>query len=155
MADSIHLDMREDEHEVAAPDLHHLLALRTNRDDSMASEGLLSWFGKDAPRDHFTAISASPKNPSLTDAHSLEQETGSNIKSSVGSMYLARERTDSEKAVKGSNDEPATDGQVTFQKATVKEPAGHISNDGDDELNQRGKEVRTFRSYSSRICSKI
>ena len=149
MADPIHLDVREDEHKVAAPDLHHLLALRANRDDGMASEGLLSWFGKDAPRDHFTAISASSKIPSLTDAHSLEQEPGSNIKSSVGSMYLARERTDSEKAVKGSDDESATDGQVTFQKATVKEPAGHTSNDGDDELNQSGKEVRTFRSYSS------
>lgn len=152
MAVPIHLDMREDEHKVAAPDLGHLLALRTN---GMASEGFLGWFGKDAPRDHFTAISASPKIPSLTDAHSLEQERGSNIKSSVGSMYLARERTDSEKAVKGSDDESATDGRVTFQKATVKEPAGHIPNDADDELNQRGKEVRTFWSYSSLKCSKI
>lgn len=113
---------------------------RTDYGDDMPSGVLMSWFGKDASRDHFTATSASLKTSSLTDAHSLEQEIDATIKLSAGPFYLAPERTDTEKAVKGSDGESTTDGRPTFQKATVKELAGHIPNDSSDELYRCGKE---------------
>lgn len=61
-------------------------------------------------------------------------------------MYLACEHTDSEKAVKGSDDESPTDGRVTFQEATVTELSGNIPNDSSDELYRCGREACTLPS---------
>lgn len=109
-----------------------------------------SLFGKDAPRDHFTATSSSPTISSLTDAHSFKQKSDSTIKSSLGPMYLARERTDSEKAVNGSDIETLIDRRVMFQEATVKELAGHIPNDNSDELYRRGIEAEAIINGTDR-----
>ena len=105
---------REEGHKISAPDFHGQLALRTGYDTGIALDILIcrSLFGKDAPRDHFAVTIASPNTPSL--------------------VYLPRERTDSEKAVKGS------------EEATVKELAGQSPNDSSDELYRRETEVRTF-----------
>ena len=116
---------------LSALGLQRLLTLHTEYDSGMAMR-LDSLFGKDAPKDYFTATSGSLKTPSLTD-HSLKQETDS--------MHLPRERTDSEKAVKGSDDESLTDGRVTFQDAAVEELGVHIPKDSSEELSRRGKEA--------------
>lgn len=142
MANPTHLDPPDEGRVASAWDLYRLLASHTNNDNVVVSERrirLNSLYGKDAPRDHFTATSASPKTFSATDGHSLEQETYLTKSSTV-------ESTDSEKAVKGSDDESQTDGRVMFQEATVKELAGHIHNDSSDELYRRGEEVRIFRT---------
>lgn len=154
MTNQIYLDTCEEDHKVSAPDLHRLLALSTNHDDGTDSEIMMCLFCKDAPRDHFTATSASPKTPSLTDTHSLEQEIDSTIKSSFGLVYVAHERTDSEKAVKGSDDKFPIDGRVTFQKDTVKELAGHIRNDSSDELFRCGKEAEAIINGTDRAFGK-
>lgn len=158
MADPIHPDTLAEDQRVSAQDLHRLLVQRTEHDTGVASELLMrlgSLFGKDAPRDHFTASSVSSKTSSLTDVNSLGQETESTMWSSFGPKYLHRERTDSEKAVKGAEDESQIDGRVMFQEATVIELARHIPNDSSDELNRRGEEVCTFLSdvfpYGTRI----
>ena len=126
---------------ISALGLQRLLALHTDYDSGMASRMRLeSLFGKDAPKDYFTATSGSLKTPSLTD-HSLKQETDS--------MHLSRRRTDSEKAVKGSDDESLTDGRVKFQDAAVEELGVHIPKDSSEELSRRGKEAdgRTSPTY--------
>ena len=114
--------------------LRRLLTLHTDYDSGMAMrlDPLDSLFGEDAPKDYFTATFGSLKTPSLTD-HSLKQETDS--------MHLSRERTDSEKAVKGSDDESLTDGRVTFQDTAVEELGVHIPKDSSEELSRRGKEA--------------
>ena len=92
----------------------------------MSSERLIrlnSLSGKDAPRDHFTATSASPKSSNGINAQSLERETYSTKWSSVGS-------TDSGKAVKGSDEESPTDGRVMF--------------DSSDKLYRRGQEAEAI-----------
>ena len=143
MANPIHVNTRAKDQRVPAPGLHRLLTLHTGHDTAMApSIRLGSWFDKDAPKDYFTATSGSLKTPSLTDHHSLKQETDS--------MYLARERTDSEKAVKGSDDESMTDGRVTFQDDTVKELARHIPNDSSEELYRRGQEAEAIINGTDR-----
>lgn len=142
MANLTHPDTPDEGRVASTWDLHRLLASHTNNDNGVASERLIrlnSLYGKDAPRDHFTAIPASPKTFSATDGHSLEQETYLTNKSTI-------ESTDSEKAVKGSDDESQPDGRVIFQEATVKGLAGHIPNDSSDELYRRGEEVRIFRT---------
>lgn len=142
MANINHLDTPDEGRVASAWDLHRLLASHTNNDNDVASERLIrlnSLYGKDAPRDHFAPTSASPKTFSATDGHSLGQETYLTNTSTV-------ESTDSEKAVKGSDDESQTDGRVMFQEATVKELAGHIHNDSSDELYRRGEEVRIFQT---------
>ena len=136
MANPFHLNTRQ---KASAPDLHPQLAPCTNYDKSMGVDlCLLSLYGKDAPRDLFTTSSASPKTSSLTDAHSLKQETDS--------TYLARERTDSEKAVNGSQ----TDGRVMSQQETVTGLAGHITNDSSDELDRRGEEAEAIINGTDR-----
>lgn len=153
MANPTYLNKDKEYHNVSAPDLYSLLALSTNYGTDMASEGLMlsrSLFGKDAPRDHFTATSSSPTISSLTDAHSFKQKSDSTIKSSLGPMYLARERTDSEKAVNGSDIETLIDRRVMFQEATVKELAGHIPNDNSDELYRRGIEAEAIINGTDR-----
>ena len=126
---------RAEDHKGSAADLPRLLALPLNYDASMESlKRLGKWFNNDAPRDHFTASSASPKTSSMTDAHSLKQETDS--------TYLARERTDSEKAVKGSDE----DDRELFLRAV----AGHIPNDSSDELCRRGKEAEAIINGTDR-----
>ena len=94
------------------PDFHGQLALLTGYDTDTALDVSIcrTLFGKDAPRDYFTVNIASSNTPSP--------------------VYLARERTDSEKAVKGS------------EEATVKELAGQSPNDSGDELYRRETEVR-------------
>lgn len=113
----------------------------------------MRFFCKDAPKHHFTATSASPITPSLTDAHSVEQEIDSTIKSSVGPTYLARERSDSEKTVKGSDHESPNDRWVMFQKGTVTELGGHITNDSSDELYWRGMEAEAITNGTDRAFS--
>lgn len=140
MANPFHLNTRNMD---SAPDVHLQLAPRTNYDKSMGVDlCLLSLYGKDAPRDLFTASSASPKTSSLTDAHSLKQETDS--------TYRARERTDSEKAVKGSDEESQTDGRMMSQEDTVIFLAGHITNDSSDELYRRGQEAKAIINGTDR-----
>ncbi len=134
MTKPIHLNTREEDHNESAPDLRTQLAPRTNYDDSMDLDlRLRIWYGEDAPRTLFTASSASQKTSSLTDAHSLKQGTDS--------TYLARERTDSEKADDGEDEESQIDKKLNNL-------GGHISNDSSDELYRRGQEVRTFPSDS-------
>ena len=145
MANPTRLNTLEADPVVPAPDLHRLLATgaSTNHDKDVALERLIrlnSLYGKDAPRDLFTATSASIESPRATDAHIHEQKKYPTNTSSI-------ESSDSEKAVKGSDDESPTDVQVMFQEARVKELAGHIPNDSSDELYRRGKEVRISRSY--------
>ena len=105
---------REEGHGMSVQDFHGQLALRTGYDTGIALNVSIrrSLFGKDAPRDHFTVTIASPNTPSP--------------------VYLARERTDSEKAVNGS------------EEATVKELAGQTPNDSSDELYRREIEVRAI-----------
>lgn len=156
MANPTHLDTREEDHKVSTPNLHRLLALQDNHDTGMASEVLMrlsSLFGEDAPRDHFTATSAFPKTSSLTNASSPTQETDSMIRSSVDPMHIARERTDSEKAVKGSDDDCPTDNQVIFQKEKVRGVGGIIPNDSSEELNRRGKEAEAIINGTDRAFS--
>ena len=137
---------RAKDQKVSALDLHCLLALHTDYDIGMAPSMLLYSWLRDGPRDYFTTTSGFPKTSSLTDPHSLKQETDS--------MYLSRERTDSEKAVKGSDDEPRANGRVGFQHDTLKNIAGHIPSENSEELRRRGKEaeVRTFRSHCRPFC---
>ncbi|CAF9917932.1 hypothetical protein IMSHALPRED_003786 [Imshaugia aleurites] len=156
MADPIHPDTLAEDQRVSAQDLHRLLVQRTEHDTGVASELLMrlgSLFGKDAPRDHFTASSVSSKTSSLTDVNSLGQETESTMWSSFGPKYLHRERTDSEKAVKGAEDESQIDGRVMFQEATVIELARHIPNDSSDELNRRGEEAEAIIDGTGRAFS--
>ena len=93
---------REECHRMPVPDFHSQLALLGGYDSGTPLDVLIcrSLFDKDAPRDYFTVTVASPNTPS--------------------SVYLARERTDSEKAVKGS------------KEATVKELAGQSPNYSND-----------------------
>lgn len=161
MTNSTNLNTRKDDHEVSALEFRRQLALRTNHGTGTASEASMhlgSLFGKDTPKDHFTATSASPKALSVTDTHSLKQETNSTIQSSLDPMCLARERTDSEKAVKGSDDESPIGGRVGFQEDMVIEVADHIPNDSSDELNRRGAEAEaiingTDRAFNSNFGS--
>ena len=104
---------REERHRMPVPDFHGQLALLSGYDTGTPLDVLIcrSLFDKDAPRDYFTLSIASPNTPSP--------------------MYLARERTDSEKAVKGS------------KEATMKELAGQSPNYSNDELYRRETEVRT------------
>lgn len=123
-----------------------LRRLLTDHDSGMAPQMRLhSLFGKDAPKDYFTATSGSLKTPSLTDSHSFKQETDS--------MHLSRERTDSERAVKGSDDESLTDGRVKFQDETVEGVAGHIPNDSCEELYRRGEEADAIINGAERAFS--
>ncbi len=148
MAKSTHVNKSEDDHTVSAPDLHHLLSSRTRNNTDLAAERLIrlnSLYGKDAPRDHFTATSASPKTSSAADACSLELETYLTNRSSV-------ESTDSEEAVKGSDDESLSDGRVMFQEDTVK-TTGHIPTNSSDELYQRGKEVEVIINFTDLVFS--
>lgn len=141
MANSTHPNRAREDHVVSLSDLHRLLPSHTNNYNDIAEERqirLNSLYGKDAPRDHFTPTSTSPKTPGASRAHSLGEKTYSINESPV-------ESTDSEKAVKGSDSESQDDGRVMFQEATVKELAGHIPNDSSDELYRRGEEVRFFR----------
>ena len=125
MENPIQLNTREEDHNDSAPDLRTQLAPRTNYDDSMDLDlRLRIWYDEDAPRNLFTASSASPKTSSLTDAHSLKKKTDS--------TDLARERTDSEKADNGEDEESQIDKGV----------------DVGDEPYRRGQEVRTFPSDS-------
>lgn len=143
MAHPTHLSRRAEDHKVSIPDLHHLLALPPNYDTS--TEFLMRlgrWFGKDAPRDHFTASSASPKTSSMTDAHSLKQETDS--------TYLVRERTDSEKAVKGLEDD---DDRLAARDGRVMGLGSHIQNDSSDELSRRGEEADAIINGTDRAFS--
>ncbi len=143
MAKTTHVNKSEDDHTVSAPDLHHLLSSRTKNDTDVASERLIrlnSLYGKDAPRDHFTATSAPPKTSSAADACSLKLETYLTNRLSV-------ESTDSEEAVKGSDDESLTDGRVVFQEDTEKK-TDRIQNDSSDELYRRGKEVEAIINYT-------
>lgn len=143
MANPIRLNKLEEDRVAPAPNLHRLLPTGTNHDNDVALERLIrlnSLYGKDAPRDLFTATSASLESPRATDAHSHEQKTYPTNTSSI-------ESSDSEKAVKGSDDESPTDVQVMFQEAAVKELAGHIPKDSGDELYRRGKKVRISGSY--------
>ena len=142
MAKSTHVNKSEDDHTVSASDLHHLLSSRTRNSTDL---DLNSLYGKDAPRDHFTATSASPKTSSAADACSLELETYLTNRSSV-------EITDSEKAVKGSDDESLSDGRMMFQEDTVK-TTGHIPTNSSDELYQRGKEVEVIINYTDLVFS--
>ena len=140
MANSTHPNTVREDHVVSSSDLHRLVASHTKDHNDIASERrirLNSLYGKDAPRDHFTPTSASPKTPGASSAHSLAQKTYSMNKSSI-------ESTDSEKAVKGSDSESPDDGPVMFRGAVVKEPVGHIPNDSSEELYRRGEEVRIF-----------
>lgn len=124
---------RAKDQKVSALGPDRLLALQTEYDNGLAhSTHLDSWL-RDGPKDYFTTTSGSTKTSTLTDPHSLKQDTDS--------MYLSRERTDSEKAVKGSDDEPLTDGRVVFQDAAVEAVAGHIPNECREELHRRGKEA--------------
>ena len=137
MAKSTLVKMPETDHMVSAPSLRRLLAAHDSDDSHVhaASERMTrlnSLYGKDAPRDHFTATSASPKTSSAAEAQSLEQEPPLTKTSSI-------ESTDSEKAVKGSDD-----GRVTIQEAMVNAVAQHISKHSDDELNRRGKEAEAI-----------
>ena len=150
MENPTHLNTSGEDRVASASDLHRLVASHTNNDNDVASERLIrlnSLYGKDAPRDHFTATSASPKAFSATDGHSLEQETYLTDTSTI-------ESTDSEKAVKGSDYESQGDGRVMFQEATVKELGGHIRNDSSDELYRRGEEVRTSRNDSFQFATR-
>lgn len=99
------------------------LALLTGYDTDTALDVLIcrSLFGKDAHRDYFTVNIAFPNTPSP--------------------VYLARERTDSEKAVKGS------------EEATVKELAGQSPNDSGDELYRRETEAKGKTHGSDRAFS--
>lgn len=116
---------------VLALNLHRLLALRTDNDIGLGpSMHLDSWF-RDGPKSYFTTTSGSPKTSTVTDPHSLKQDTDS--------MYLSRERTDSEKAVQGSDDEPLSNGRVGFQHI-----AGHIPSENSEELYQRGIEAKAI-----------
>ena len=141
MANSTHPNTVKEDDVVSSSDLHRLLASHTNSHNDIASERrirLNSLYGKDAPRDHFTPTSASPKTPGASSAHSLGQKTYSMNESPI-------ESTDSEKAVKGSDSEFQDDERAMFQEATVKGLAGHIPNDSSDELYRRGEEVRILR----------
>ena len=104
---------REERHRMPVPDFHGQLALLSGYDTGTPLDVLIcrSLFDKDAPRDYFTLRTASPNTPSP--------------------VYLARERSDSEKAVKGS------------KEATVKELAGQSPNYSNDELYRRETEVCT------------
>ena len=140
MANSTHPNRAREDHVVSLSDLHRLLASHTNDYNDTAAERqirLNSLYGKDAPRDHFTPTSASPKTPGASRAHSLGQKTYSINESPI-------ESTDSEKAVKGSDSESQDDGRVMFQEATAKELAGHIPNDSSDEPYRGGEKVRFF-----------
>ena len=142
MANPLRLNKLEKDFMVPAPDLHHLLATGTNHHNDVALERLIrlnSLYGKDAPRDLFIATSASLESSKETEAHSDKRKTYPANTSSI-------ESTDSEKAVKGSDDESPTDVQANSQEATVKELAGHIPNDSSDEVYRGGKEVRISRS---------
>ena len=141
MATSTHPNTVKEDFGVSSSDLHRLLASHNKNHNDIASERrirLKSLYGKDAPRDHFTPTSASPKTPDASSAHRLGQKTSSMNDSPI-------ESTDSEKAVKGSDSESPDDGRVMFQEATVKELAGHIPNDSSDELCRRGEEVRIIQ----------
>ena len=138
MANPTHPNTVKEDHVVSSSDLHRLLASHTKTNHNIASERrirLNSLYGKDAPRDHFTPSSASPKTPSASSAHSLGQQTYSMHESPI-------ECTDSEKAVKGSDSEIPDDRRVLFQEDTINELAGHIPNDSSEELYRRGEEVR-------------
>ena len=104
---------REKRHRMPVPDFHSQLALLGSYDTGTPLEVLIcrSLFNKDAPRDYFTVTVASPNTPSP--------------------VYLVRKKTDSEKAVKGS------------EKATVKSLAGQSPDYINDELYRRETEVRT------------
>ena len=105
---------REERHRMPVPDFQGQIALLTGSDTGTPLDVLIcrSLFDKDAPRDYFTVTIASSNTPNP--------------------VYLARERTDSEKAVKGS------------EEATVEELAGQSPNDSSDELYRRETEVRTY-----------
>ena len=104
---------REKRHRMPVPDFHGQLALLGGHDTGTPLDVLIcrSLFDKDAPRDYFTVKLASPNTPSP--------------------VHLARERTDSEKAVKGS------------KEATVNELASQSPSYSNDELHRRETEVRT------------
>ena len=138
MANPTHPNTVKEDHVVWSSDLHRLLASDTKNHNDIVSERLNSLYGKDAPRDHFTPTCASPKTPGASSAHRLEPKAYIMIESPI-------ESTDSEKAVKGSDNESPDDGPVMFQEATVEELSGHIPNDSSDELYWRGEEVRIFQ----------
>lgn len=151
MANSTHPNTAKEDHGVSSSDLHRLVASHTKNSNDTASElriRLNSLYGKDAPRDHFTPTSASPKTPGESSAHSLGQKTYSMNGS-------PNESTDSEKAVKGSDNGSPDDGRVMSQEATVKELASQIPNDSSDELHRRGEEVRIFQSDDFLLISKL
>ncbi|KAM0803080.1 hypothetical protein BDR22DRAFT_886956 [Usnea florida] len=102
------------------PDFHSQLALLGGYDTGTPLDVLIcrSLFDRDAPRDYFTVTAASPNTS--------------------GPMYLARERTDSEKAVKGS------------KEATVKELAGQSPNYSNDEPYRRETEAKGITHGSDR-----
>ena len=151
MANPTHPNTAKEDYVVSSSELHRLLASHTNNHSDIASERrirLNSLYCKDAPRDHFTPTSASPKTPGASSAHNLGQKTDSTNESTI-------ESRDSEKAVKGSDSESPDDARVMFQEATVKELAGHIPNDSSDELYRRGEEVRIFKYDYALLISKL
>ena len=151
MANSTHANTAKEDHVVSPSGLHRLLAPHTKKHNDRASERrirLNSLYGKDAPRDHFTPTSASPKTPGASSAHSIGQKTYSMNES-------PNESTDSEEAVKGSDSGSPDDGRVMSQEATVKELVGHMPNDSSDEMYRRGEEVSIFQCDYFLLISKL
>ena len=151
MANSTHPNTVTEDHVASSSDLHRLVASHPKNNNDRASERrirLNSLYGKDAPRDHFTPTSVSPKTPGASSAHSLGLKAYSMNES-------PNESTDSEKAVKGSDSGSPDDGQVMSQKATIKELAARIPNDSSDEMFRRGEEVRAFQCNYFSLISKL
>lgn len=135
-------------------DLRRQLDIDSSRgDERLEVLRFTEFFSKDAPLCFLAETTIS--RGTLSSTESRTSETDPTTISQIDQMNVARKRTDTERAVIGSDSSTGSPTQYgdMLQRATLKDLAGHIPNDRTEEIDRRGKEAEAIINGTDRAFS--